>query len=129
MLYVADTHSLIWFLTDDRRLGKHAREVFNETDSGKAVILIPTIVLAELIFICEKKDAAVPFKHILNKINQSSNYVTYSLDMRLILEISNLRLSEMHDRIIVATAYAHKATLITKDREIRKSRLVNTIWN
>jgi len=43
MFYVTDTHSLIWFLTNDSRLGKKAKEIFERTDLGKNVIIIPTI--------------------------------------------------------------------------------------
>lgn len=35
MLYVADTYSIIWFLTSDKRLGKAAKIVFEKADMGK----------------------------------------------------------------------------------------------
>lgn len=34
----------------------------------------------------------------------------------------------MHDRIIVATAEIHNATVITKDKKIVESKIVDTIW-
>jgi len=110
MLYVADTHSIIWFLTKDERLGKKAKDILEKADEGKVIVIIPTIVLAELIFICEKKDASIKFKEILDKINESSNYIYYNLDIKVILEISNLsKIPEMHDRIITATAKLNRA--------------------
>ena len=33
-----------------------------------------------------------------------------------------------NDRLIVATALAHRATIVTKDREIRACGLVPTLW-
>ncbi len=46
MDYVTDTHSLIWYFTEDPRLGKNALEVFEQTVE-EDVIIIPSIVLAE----------------------------------------------------------------------------------
>lgn len=130
MLYVVDTHSIIWFLTDDDRLGKKAKETLEKADEGKVIIIIPTIVLAELIFICEKKNASVKFKDVMDRIKESSNYIYYNLDMRIISEIVDFKqIPEMHDRIIAATAKLNKATLITKDGKIRDSKIVETVWD
>ncbi len=35
---------------------------------------------------------------------------------------------EMHDKLIVATALYHEAALITKDENIKKSKIVKIIW-
>src|SRR3989344_3138024 len=129
MLYVADTHGFIWFLTDDKRLGKKAKEIFERADEGKVIIIVPTIVLAELVFICEKKDASVKFKDVMDKINESSNYIYYNLDIKIISEIANLtQIPEMHDRIITATAKLNRAVLITKDPDIVEAGIIETIW-
>jgi len=129
MIYVADTHSLIWFLTDDKKLGNKAKEVLEKADEGKLIIIVPTIVLAELVFICEKKDASVKFKDVMDKINESSNYIYYNLDIKIISEIANLtQIPEMHDRIITATAKLNRAVLITKDPDIVEAGIIETIW-
>src|SRR3989338_2411369 len=113
MIYVADTHSLIWFLTDDKKLGNKAKEVLEKADEGKLIIIVPTIVLAELVFICEKKDASVKFKDVMDKINERSNLT---------------QIPEMHDRIITATAKLNRAVLITKDPDIVEAGIIETIW-
>jgi len=35
---------------------------------------------------------------------------------------------ELHDRIIVATAFIHKAILVSKDPEISVTKEIKTIW-
>jgi PIN domain nuclease of toxin-antitoxin system len=40
----------------------------------------------------------------------------------------SLKLKEIHDRIIVASAKILNTKLITKDKEIKKSRIVETVW-
>ncbi|MGQ9638775.1 MAG: PIN domain-containing protein [Thermodesulfobacteriota bacterium] len=53
MDYVTDTHSLVWYFTEDPRLSKQALEAFEETDR-EGVIIIPAVVLAEIMFIAKK---------------------------------------------------------------------------
>lgn len=50
--YVIDTHALVWYLTDDPRLGKKARQIL-ETDGNQ--LILPAIVLAEVRHIAERK--------------------------------------------------------------------------
>jgi PIN domain nuclease of toxin-antitoxin system len=38
------------------------------------------------------------------------------------------KISEMHDRMIVGAARRMNAKLITRDKQIIKSRLVTTVW-
>ncbi len=129
MYYLADSHSLIWHLTEDKKLGRKALEIFTKADNGEIIIIVPTIVLAEIIHICEKKKAKLEIKEVINKIKTSLNYIPYSLNMEVLDKAIVLKnISEMHDRIIIATTTITGAVLITKDREIIKSRIVKTIW-
>jgi len=129
MYYVTDTHSLIWYLAEDKKLGKKALSIFTKADKGEAIIIVPTIVLAEMIYICEKKKAELNAKQIINKIKNSLNYIPFNLDMEVLEEIISIKnISEMHDRIITAVALITKATLITKDKDIIKSKKIKTIW-
>jgi len=46
-MYITDTHGFVWYLTDDPRLGKRAKRIFEACDNNQEVIVIPTIVLIE----------------------------------------------------------------------------------
>jgi predicted nucleic acid-binding protein len=51
------------------------------------------------------------------------------LDLDLLMIVSKIvQPLEMHDKIILATAISYNAQLITKDREIEKSNLVEVVW-
>ncbi len=129
MIYVADTHSLVWFLTEDKKLGKEVLVIFQNTDAGKSVIVIPTIVIAEVMYIAESKDAAIKFSDLLEKLKQSVNYIVFDLDLEVLIEMQYYKkLKDIHDRIIVATASITKSKLITKDKNIKDSSYVETIW-
>lgn len=128
-MYVADTHGFLWFLTEDKRLGKKAKEIFVSCDRGETIIVIPSIVLIEALLICEKKKVDLEFKKVLEKMQNSLNYPVYPLDFRIISVCQNLKqLPDPHDRIVVATAKLLNAILITKDEKIINSKLVKTIW-
>ena len=63
-MYVADAHALGWYLTDDPRLGLEASRIFEHSERGDYLILIPTIVLAELFHIGRKKRIPLDFAEI-----------------------------------------------------------------
>jgi len=76
-LYVADTHSLVWYFTKSEKLGQEALQVFRDSILGEAIIIIPTIVLAEVIDIAEKKRIKVNWEELLDRIEESSNFEIY----------------------------------------------------
>lgn len=129
MIYVTDTHSLIWFLTNDNKLGKNALKIFQSADEGKCIIIIPTIVLAEISHIIEKGKTNIKFRDILIKLENSLNYIPYNLDLEIILKTQQLiKIPEIHDRIITAIASLINASILTKDQTIKGSGYVKTIW-
>jgi PIN domain nuclease of toxin-antitoxin system len=128
-LYTADTHALVWHLTRSPLLSKRVRECFREAEQGTASIIIPTIVLAELLFIIEKKKLPLRFEELLDTLFTSLNYTVYPFDFQVLANLSKLSaLPELHDRIIVATALVTGSSLLTKDRSIIEAEIVRSIW-
>ena len=127
--YLADTHAFLWYLTDDKRLSGAANSVFEETEMGSHLIIIPTIVLVECVDIIEKKRVAYDFALVLEAIEDNANYLIWDLDIEVVNQMANIKnVPELHDRIIVAIAKLCDAGLITKDGEIRDSKEVETKW-
>jgi PIN domain nuclease of toxin-antitoxin system len=128
-VYVTDTHSLLWAFTRPRKLGEQARQAFEEVANGESSLLIPVIVLAELIFTIENKPIEADLDDILSAIRDSPNVEFVDFDYESAIRLRGLTaISEMHDRMIVATAIEYQATLITVDETITTSRLVKVIW-
>lgn len=46
--YVVDTHVLVWFITEDKRLSPIADQILTQAEAGEVQILVPTLVLAEI---------------------------------------------------------------------------------
>jgi len=129
MLYVADTHALVWHLTNSDKLSTKVKKIFKAAEDGENNIVIPVIVLAEIVNIVEKKKAQIEFKKVIEAISVSESYIVDPLDLRLITMLFDLAVvKEIHDRIIVATARFYNAPLLTKDSMIVASKLVETIW-
>jgi PIN domain nuclease of toxin-antitoxin system len=61
MDYVTDTHSILWYFTEDPRLSKRAFDVFKET-VREGFIIIPAVVLAEIMFISKKGRITLTFE-------------------------------------------------------------------
>ena len=127
--YLTDTHSLLWYFTQPARLGSRASAAFAEVAVGTSRLLVPVIVLAELIFIIENKPISADFDRILRHLQASPNVRIVELSFARTLDLRALTaIPEMHDRMIVAEALAHRASLITRDRDITAAGLVPVVW-
>lgn len=129
MKYLADTHALIWYFAEDKRLGKKAKEVFLQAEKAKATIFLPTIVLAEAEAIAHKYGYQRKFHTLIAKLKERQNFVIYPFDQVVLWKYFQSKPSlEIHDRVIVATAKVTESIILTKDREIRKLKRVKTAW-
>ncbi len=128
-MYVADAHALGWYFTDDPRLGQQAAQIFEQSEKGECLILVPTVVLAELFHISRKKRIALDFAELLRKVEERGNFVVTELDLAVIKKLPHTHpLTELHDQLIVATALLYEVPVLTKDGSIRDSGLVRTVW-
>jgi len=128
-VYVADAHALGWYFTDDSRLGQEAAQLFNRSERGECIVLIPTIVLAELFHISRKRRILLDFAELLQRVEESGNFVVTELDLVTIRKLPEVHaLGELHDQIIVATALLYEAKVLTKNGPIRDCGLVGTVW-
>lgn len=80
-------------------------------------------------FISKKGKVTITFEETLKKIEEYVNFYIAPLDLDILKVADKIELDmEMHDKLIVATALHFGAILITKDKLIRESRIVPTVW-
>lgn len=128
MNYVADAHAIIWYFIDDPRLSQNARQAFEQTITA-GVIIIPTIVLAEIMYISQKGRISITFEETLSHIEMYENFHIAALELDILKVAASVSADlEMHDKLIVATTLHFDAHLITKDEQITQSKIVNTVW-
>ena len=127
--YVIDTHALVWYLADDPRLGGVARRIIEK--EGK-LLIFPTIVLAEIHYLHRKRPALASLEEALHAIDEDPRGLIYPLEIGVVRSLpADLNI---HDAIITATALViqkalgKEVSVITKDEEIIRSKIVSTIW-
>jgi PIN domain nuclease of toxin-antitoxin system len=115
MNYVTDTHSLVWYFTEESQLSETALAAFEETIEAGSII-VPTIVLAEVMYICQKGRVPLTFSETLARLEEYDNFEIVPLDIDILRMANNISVDlEMHDKLIVATALYFDMPLITKD--------------
>ena len=125
-ILVLDTHAFIWFLADDPKLSDTAKAAIQEGLEQKALLVLPSIVLAEAIDIVQKKRTHLKLDAIWRAIEQRSLHL-WPLDEAVLREMAELDPSvEIHDRIIAAVALLLGGAVITKDQQIAK--LAPVVW-
>ena len=67
------------------------------------------------------------FDDLPGRIAMSRNFIPASLNFNVLQMLPEIPLNVLHDRIIVATAKILDARLITKDKLIRESGLVEVL--
>jgi PIN domain nuclease of toxin-antitoxin system len=128
MDYVTDTHSLVWYFTEDERLSQNALAAFEETIEA-GLTIISTIVLAEVMYICQKGRLQLTFGETLARLEKYDNFEIVPLDVDTLRIASGIDAElEMHDKLIVATALYFGTPLITKDEQIRKAKIIEVVW-
>ena len=128
MKVAADTHAVLWFLENDKRLTAVAGAVLD----GAERILLPSICLVEIIYLVEKGrlHAAVLPRLLAELDNPTTTLELAALDLGVVLslqDISRFDVPDLPDRVIAATALHHRVPLVTRDGKIRSCG-VETIW-
>ncbi len=127
--YVLDTHALLWYLQNDPELGAGAQAAMKLAERGDAQLLIPSIVLAELVCLCQELRIRLSLDSLRQTIASVSNVMVLEMGLRQLLTFEKLdRSLEMHDRLILADALLAGATLVPRDRRLQDAGVVPTIW-
>lgn len=127
--YVTDTHALYWYLTANPLLGSNAQQVFLTAEQGRATVHIPSIVLAELYYLNVKHGQPLEFSQEYQRLAEAGQFRFIDFRASDIIHFDILStIPEMHDRLIACAAYELSCPLLTKDPEIIKSEIIDTVW-
>jgi PIN domain nuclease of toxin-antitoxin system len=129
---VADTHTIVWYLSQDSRLSSAAHEALTATTTGGDLIHIPSICLVELTYLTEKgRLPAAARDTLITALDDPAGPCSLAPLDRPVAEalqlIQRTEVPDLPDRIVAATALALRIPLISRDRKIRASQ-VETIW-
>jgi PIN domain nuclease of toxin-antitoxin system len=129
---VLDTHSWVWWLSQPERLSPRAARAI-DTALRKGPVLISSISAWELHLLVARGRLAFTMDatHWVRQCELSEKIRFVSVDndiARISVQLPQSVPEDPADRMIVATALAHGATLITKDARIQRSDVVTTLW-
>jgi PIN domain nuclease of toxin-antitoxin system len=129
---VIDAHVLIWWLGGRlSHFGRASRAFLEHVDNGRAIAVIPTIALAELLEAMHRGRVTLhePLEALMQRLERtSSRYRVVPLDTDVVMQSRALfEIPERGDRLIAATALVHGLPLITRDPEIAAPGL-DVVW-
>ena len=130
---VADTHTIVWFITRAPALSATARAALIQAEQSGFPIYVPTIVVVELCYLMDKGTiTAAEFDLVVNTLkNPAKAAMAQPLDLQIgeiLRQIPRATVPDMPDRIIAATALALGLPLVTRDHKIQALTNITTIW-
>jgi len=130
--YIIDAVAFLAFLAD--QLPNKADEVFKRAEKKQVKLLLPSIALGEILYTIYKgkeifgKNVPLEKVELIFLILEEGDIIELiDLDVKAWRIFNGLSIPELHDRMIVASFYHHKATaILTNDNEIADA--VPVIW-
>lgn len=127
--YVVDTHALIWYLQNDRKLSSRAKAIFHSAEQNQTLVIVSAIAVAELYYANMKNKWFADFATLCADITSKPFIRFVPVDHTHIPDFAlDAGVPEMHDRIIVGVARCLAAPLVTSDPLITSAGIVTTIW-
>ena len=130
-MILLDTHVVVWLAFDQKQISKKARNAIDDARKNADGLAISDITLLELATLASKGRIrlAISLESFLQEVE--ARFIVLPVSGRACARIAGLPASypnDPADRIIGATALVEGLYLLTADREIRRSKTVQTIW-
>lgn len=130
-MIVLDTHVVLWLGENPGRLSRAAaRAIESAVESGEG-LMVSSASFYEIVLGIQRGriESSVTIEELLAAIER--RFMVAPMTAEIATAAAQLPTefpSDPFDRIIAATAMAHRAALVTSDERIRKSRVLRTIW-
>ena len=127
--FVADTHTIYWYLRHSDRLPVSIKAVFRLIETGNALLVVPAIVVAEFYYLSIKLGINFSPSDLYERLDGLEGIYFSDLGKTQLERLDLITdIPEMHDRLIAAEAIALDAPLLTRDQTLAQSQHVSTIW-
>jgi PIN domain nuclease of toxin-antitoxin system len=130
-MILVDTHVVVWLAFDQDRISRKARAAIDGARKNAHALAISDITLLELATLVTKGriHLEISLESFLQEVE--SRFVVLPISGRSCARAMGLSANypkDPADRIIGATSLVEGLSLLTADRAIRQSRIVQTIW-
>jgi len=126
MQYLLDTVTVIRHFSDSGKIGKKAKKILN---SSQNLFFISVISLMEILYLSEKRRININLRETLYKIEQSSLYTIIDLTPDILKEAEWLNFPDLHDRLILSSAKWLGIPIISSDKQFRKLKTIEVVWD
>ena len=131
MKLLLDTHILIRWLADPKRLSRDQARILNDVIRRRETFAVSAITLLEVATLFSEGSLHVKLSldELFSELEASPAFRILPLTIDVAKEASFLGtiLRDPADRVIVATARVHGLRLLTSDQRILESHLVSTV--
>jgi len=132
VIAIADTHTTLWYLFSDPRLGRAASAFMDAAVAAGNHVGVSAISVAEMVYLIEKgripPTALTEVQAAVADPNAVLRYVPVDQDIATdMAAIPREEVPDLPDRIIAATAHLYGIPVLTRDGRIRSSS-VRAIW-
>ncbi|MBI2767361.1 MAG: type II toxin-antitoxin system VapC family toxin [Chloroflexi bacterium] len=132
MNVVADTHAVIWLLSERHKLSRAAATVLDQAIATGGTVFVSAITLVEMTYLVEKRKIPA---FVLSDLERAIETASLAMGLhpvelqiaRALARVPRDAVPDMPDRIIAATALHLGLPLVTRDGKIRASG-VDSIW-
>jgi PIN domain nuclease of toxin-antitoxin system len=128
MDYILDTHTFLWFITDNDNLTQKAKKII-ENSSSKIFLSSAVAWEISIKISIGKIILNTGLENFILKAIQQYRFIPMPITISHAVRVNKLR--DIHkdpfDRILIAQSIIEKAPLITSDRMIRKYN-IKTVW-
>lgn len=129
---VADTHTVLWYLTDDPVISPAALTALDQAAAADEPIFVPSICIVETTYLVEKGRVPAPLLVRLDQVLAEGDFAfriaPLTLEVAVALRwVPRDAIPDLPDRAIAATALSLGLPLVTRDEKIRASG-IKTIW-
>ena len=132
MVYVADTHALLFFATGElRRMSPRCRTIFRRAEDERDRVHVPAVCFFEIALLLEhgRIRSRLGFDAWHDLVAAHPGLPIERLGWDDVREARGLgSLVDPFDRLIAGTAVRLEVPLLTNDERIRRSGLVRTVW-
>ncbi|MFY9688464.1 MAG: type II toxin-antitoxin system VapC family toxin [Candidatus Acidiferrales bacterium] len=130
-MILVDTHVVVWLAFDRERISRKARVAIEGARKSGDGLAIAGITLLELAVLASKGRIrlGISIESFLQEVE--SRFAVLPISGRVCARAAALPDTypkDRADRLIGATALVEGLSLLTADREIRRSRHIRTIW-
>lgn len=126
-MVVLDTHAVVWWAGDPGRLSAKAAAAIDKAER----VGLPAIVFWETALLVRKGwlDLGMSAQEWMEKIQLIPRIAALPLTPEAAVLADSLSMhADPVDRFVVATAIHHRLPLITKDKLLRRLKIVKTVW-